>query len=239
MYSISRFQSHFIANWKFGVLALIGCLFFTRLGFWQLKRADEKQQLLLAHHQQSIQFPTLWQPGQLLPSQYQPIRVHGRYLPTSFLFDNQHYQHQLGYDALSPLILSDGKIILIDRGFIVGDANREILPFVDVPTGEQDVVGSVYIPSDKNWSLGNIVDRKKPGLVVIELIDPHVVGQFLHKSVYPFIIRMHPGQSHGFVRDWPVVAMSPSRHLAYAVQWFALASLVLVLWIGLNIKKRR
>ena len=101
-----------------------------------------------------------------------------------------------------------------------------------------EVLGSVYFPSDKNWSLGNIFDKKQADLAVIELIDARIVGQFLHKSVYPFIIRMRPESAHGFIREWPVVAMSPSRHLAYAVQWFAMALVVVLLFIVLNIKKK-
>lgn len=236
--SITRFQSHFIAHWRFGILALLCCLFFSRLGAWQLARADEKKQLLLSQQQLATQVPIDWKSGNTLPIQYQPIRVKGHFLPVTLLLDNQHYQHQFGYDVLSPLIVDKGKVILIDRGFVPAHANREIVPSVSTSTGDVEIVGSTYFPSDKNWALGNIFDKKQASLAVIELIDARVVGQFLHKSVYPFIIRLHPEAADGFVREWPVVSMPPSRHLGYAVQWFAMALVSLMLYIILSIKKK-
>ena len=236
--SITRFQCHFIANWRFGILALLFCLFFSRLGFWQLARADEKEQLLVTQHQQTTQAPINWQSGNALPVQYQPIHVRGYFMPVTLLLDNQHYQHQFGYDVLSPLVVEKGKVILIDRGFVPANSNREIVPAITMPAGEIEVVGSAYFPSDKNWALGNIFDRKQVNLTVIELVDARIVGQFLHKSVYPFIIRLRPESAHGFIREWPVVAMSPSRHLGYAVQWFAMALVILMLYVILNIKKK-
>ncbi len=236
--SITRFQSHFIANWRFGILALLFCLFFIRLGFWQLARADEKEQLLATQHQQATQAPIDWQSGSVPPTQYQPIHVRGHFMPVTLLLDNQHYQHQFGYDVLTPLVVEKGKVVLIDRGFVPANSNREMLPSITTPTGEMEVVGSAYFPSDKNWALGNIFDSKQTSLAVIELVDARIVGQFLHKSVYPFIIRLRPDAAHGFVRDWPVVAMSPSRHFAYAVQWFAMALVILMLYVMLNIKKK-
>lgn len=236
--SITRFQCHFIANWRFGILAFLGCLLFARLGFWQLERADEKKQLLAAQQHLAMQMPIHWQPGDSLPAQYQPIRVQGHFMPVMLLLDNQHYQHQFGYDVLSPLVVGKGKVILVDRGFVPAQANRGGFPLMTTPTGDIEIIGSVYVPSDKNWALGSIFDKKQTNLAVIELIDARIVGQFLHKSVYPFIIRLHPEAAHGFVRDWPVVAMSPSRHLGYAVQWFAMALLILTLYIILNMQKK-
>lgn len=236
--SITRFQCHFIANWRFGILALLLCLFFTRLGFWQLARADEKKQILVTQQQLAMQVPIDWQVGNQEPKQYQPIQVHGHFLPVTLLLDNQHYQHQVGYDVLSPLLVEKGKVILIDRGFVSADPNRDLMPQITMPEGDIDVVGTAYFPSDKHWSLGNIFDKKKSNLAVIELIDARIVGQFLHKSVYPFIIRLRPEAAHGFIRDWPVIASPPSRHLGYAVQWFAMAFVILMLYVILNIKKK-
>jgi surfeit locus 1 family protein len=236
--SITRFESKFIANWRFGLLALLAALFFSKLGFWQLARAEEKSQLLIQHQSAASQQPVVWHSGDTLPLQYQPIQVHGRFSAITLMLDNQHYQHQFGYDVLSPLILDDGRVVLIDRGFVADQSGRENLPHIEIPSGTFDLKGSVYFPSEKHWALGNIFDKTTDNIVLIELIDIRIVAQFLQKSVYPFIIRMHPQASNGFVRDWPVVSMSPVRHKAYAVQWFAMALVVLCLFIGLSIKKK-
>ena len=238
MISLTRFQCNVSANWRFGILALLFCLFFGRLGFWQLARANEKRTMLATQQLRAADVPIEWSPGDVLPKQYQPIHVRGHFSSMTFLLDNQHYQHQFGYNVLSPLILDNGDVVLIDRGWVSGNANRNDTPKIEVPSELLNAEGSAYYPSQKNWSLGNIFDRKKTNLAVIELIDAHILSQFLHKSVYPFIIRMRPQGPHGFVREWPVVAMSPDRHVAYAVQWFAMALVVVLLFIILSIKKK-
>ncbi|WP_019216188.1 SURF1 family cytochrome oxidase biogenesis protein [Legionella tunisiensis] len=59
----------------------------------------------------------------------------------------------------------------------------------------------------------------------------------MHKSVYPFIIRLDKSEADSYVREWAVVAMPPERHYAYALQWFAIAFVILILFIALNLKK--
>lgn len=238
MLSLPRFQSYFTANWRFGLLALIFCLFFCRLGFWQLMRAEEKKQMLAANGRYKIAQPIAWGEGDVLPGQYQPIKVKGRFLPLTLLLDNQHYLHQFGYDVLSPLVLANGKIVLVDRGWIPGNFDRSSIPEVSALDGMRLVQGSVYYPSTRHWLLGPVFDKKQGNIAVIELIDPRVLSQFLHKSVYPFIIRMNPEAESGFIREWSVVSMPPERHVAYAVQWFALALLVVILFVVLSMKKR-
>ena len=39
------------------------------------------------------------------------------------------------------------------------------------------------------------------------------------------------------VREWPIVVMTPTRHYAYAVQWFAMAFVLLVIYLMLSFKK--
>lgn len=238
MLSLPRFQSYFTKNWRFAVLALICCLFFSWLGFWQLMRADEKKEMLATQERFAVDAPADWQSGDALPKQYQPIQVQGNFLPVTLLLDNQHHQHQLGYDVLSPLVMANGKIVLIDRGWIPSERDRKTIPSVTALNAKRVVMGGVYYPSQKSWLLGSVFDKRQGNIAVIELIDTRILGQFLHKSLYPFIIRMNPGAEDGFTREWAVVSMPPERHLAYAVQWFALALLVVILFVVLTMKKK-
>ena len=239
MFSLTGFNVRFTPRWQMSLLALLAILFLSRLGFWQLQRAAEKKQMLLAHQVLAKQAPILWQPRNKLPLQYQPITVQGHFLSTVMLLDNQHYQHQFGYHVISPLILADGHVILIDRGWLAGDVTRQTLPKSRMPTGVIKLVGSAYYPSEKNWLLGQLIEKEQAESVVIELIDTKLIGQFLHKSVYPFIIRLGQHEADGYVREWAIVSMPPQRHYAYALQWFAMALVILILFIALNITTKK
>ena len=238
MPSLAGFNVRFTPCWRMSLFALLSILFFTRLGFWQLQRADEKKQMLMVHRTFASQAPMVWQPSNKLPSQYQQLIVHGQFLPKLVLLDNQHYRHQFGYHVISPLVASNGHVILVDRGWLAGDITRQTLPVADMLTGTVNVEGSAYYPSAKNWILGQSLEKEQPNLVVVELVDIKLISQFLHKSVYPFIIRLGKHEANGFVRKWAIVAMPPERHNAYALQWFAMAFVIFILFIVLNIKKK-
>lgn len=237
MISVSGFQVRFTPNWKMTCLGFLAMGFLSYLGYWQLQRAAEKQDWLTRQATVAARPPTTWTPGNKLPTQYTRLRVQGQYLPTIFLLDNQHHAHQFGYDVLSPLVLNNGEVVLVDRGFVPGDLTRRILPRVDTPQGLRTLIGSAYYPSDKNWLLGSLIEREEKNAVVIELPDTRMIHETLHKSVYPFIIRLDNTQPDGFIRDWAVVSMPPSRHQAYALQWFMMAFIVLVLVVVLNFKR--
>ena len=208
-----------------------------RLGFWQIQRATQKKHMIMAEASLAKQEAIKWDGGQQLPAQYQRVRVEGAYLPSIFLLDNQHYQHQFGFDILSPLLLRNGQIILIDRGWTKGDISRRVFPTINTPEKKVKVKGRAYFPSDKQWVLGANVEKKSSKLIILENLDTKTVSQILQKKVYPFIIRLDKEEKHGFVRQWAVVSMPYQRPLAYAVQWFAMAFVVFIIFIALNLKK--
>jgi surfeit locus 1 family protein len=194
--------------------------------------------MLSKHHALQQQVPHVWKPGHAYPLQYQPMSVQGHVLPMIILQDNQHYQHQFGYHVLSPLLVAPGNVLLVDRGWVVGDVTRRTFPAIDPLNEAINIRGSAYYPSKKSWVLGQSMEKIQNNMVVVELIDTQLLSQFLHKSVYPFIIRLGKLEKHGFTRQWAVVAMPPERHYGYALQWFAMAAIVVILMLVLNIRKK-
>ncbi|WP_131781054.1 SURF1 family protein [Legionella gresilensis] len=236
MASLTCFYRRFTFNWLWIIGVIFLSSFFIYLGIWQLNRADEKKNMLIREEYLSAKAPIKWQTN-IKPQQYQQITVQGQYLPQTFLLDNQHHEHQFGYNVLTPLLLSDGKVILIDRGWIKGDLDRRKLPTITSLNKSLQLLGQVYYPSSKNWVLGQILEKKTPNLAVIEQIDSVKISQFLHKSVYPFIIRLNKLEKDGYIREWAIISMPPGRHKAYALQWFAMALVIWLIFIGLSLKK--
>lgn len=238
MSSVLFFKFRFTPSWKMLLLTLLFFLLFVRLGFWQLQRADEKKNMVTAQEKLRKIDPRPWSPKQNLPIQYERIQLEGTYLPDVFLLDNQHYQHQFGYHVLSPMALANGTVVLIDRGWIRGHSNRRIVPEIQVPEGLRKLQGTAYFPSRNQWMLGDIVEKKEKNIFVLEQFDDHLLSKLLQKEVYPFIIRLNEQATYGFVRHWETVSMSPQRHIAYALQWFVMAFVILVIFLASNLKKR-
>lgn len=238
MLSLTCFKFRFTPNWLMTLLAVVVISLFIRLGFWQMQRADEKTKMVAAEAILAEQQPIVWEPTQKKPIQYQRIKLQGTYLAPVFLLDNQHHQHQFGYDILSPLLLADGTVVMVDRGWVQGDSTRRSFPDVLSPDGIVKLQGSVYFPSKKQWILGPGMEEKDNSIFIIELLDAKMLSHILQKKVYPFIIRLDKNDAYGFVREWAIVSMPPQRHLAYALQWFVMALAVLILFVALNLKKR-
>lgn len=237
MPSVSCFNVRFTPTWMMCVLSFIVVSLFVRLGFWQLERAAQKQAMLNAESTMAHKEIFQWNENQALPEQYQRIEINGHFLSHVFLLDNQHQQHQFGFDVLSPLVLGNGSIILVDRGWIAGDNTRRTFPKITSPSGALHIQGSVYYPSNKQWVLGPSVEKKGNELTILEQLDSKIPSQLLQKNVYPFIIRLDEKANFGFVRNWPIVSMPAERHIAYAWQWFAMALVVFIIFIALNLKK--
>jgi surfeit locus 1 family protein len=232
MFSLTRFSFRFTLLTIFALTILVG------LGVWQINRAHEKQKLLDTYQSADQHKAIAWNNHMSLPSAGQLLMLRGTYLTPTLLLDNQHYQHQFGYDAISPFLLENGEIILIDRGWVEGDRLREKFVSIPIPQGKVQLSGIVYYPSSRTWTLGQEIEVKNNQLVIIERINAKNLSLFLHKSVYPFIIRLDAQDPMSYVREWPIVAMPPSRHYGYALQWFVMALVVLVIYLSLNLKKK-
>ena len=238
MPSLTHCRYAFTPSLGLSFLTLLGITLFISLGVWQLKRADEKRAILTAQAVFLKRAPVAWQPGSSLPKQHERITLEGHFLSSVVLLDNQHHQHQFGYHVLSPLVLNDNQVVMIDRGWVPAGQPRTVLPHIKTPDHTLKLSGTAYYPSEKQWILGEAIEVKQPNLAIIELIDTHLINHFLHKSVYPFIIRLNEDAPHGYKRSWVAVSMPPERHDAYAFQWFAVALTIFILFIGLNINKK-
>lgn len=237
MFSLTVFRRHFTPGLGMTLLMLLSVLLFVRLGFWQIQRGHDKADMLALQKEMMAKAPQLWTADQQLPSQYQPIRLRGHYGDSVFYLDNQHYQHQFGYDVISPFYIGNQLIVMVDRGWIPGRVDRKTLPQIQIPQGEQEIVGAVYFPS-ANWTLGPGSEPFPGRRWVIETLQPELFRQILQQNTAAFMMRLNPDQPDGFTRQWAIVSMPPERHYGYALQWFVMALAVLIIYVVLNLKKK-
>ena len=54
----------------------------------------------------------------------------------------------------------------------------------------------------------------------------------------PVAIEQRSASADGLDRNWPDPASGAERNRAYALQWYAMALVGVVLWISLNLKKK-
>jgi surfeit locus 1 family protein len=72
----------------------------------------------------------------------------------------------------------------------------------------------------------------------VQQLDLAQLEQVLETRLLPVILLLDKSDEHGFVREWqPVYGVTPDKHRAYAMQWFTLAVVLLLIYVGVNSKR--
>ena len=72
---------------------------------------------------------------------------------------------------------------------------------------------------------------------VIQVVDSHILAKHLAYPLFNFQIELDKNLPEGFKREWQTsTIMLPEQHTAYAVQWFALAFTLTLLFIWYTFK---
>lgn len=216
----------------FSLLCLLLFSLCIVLGIWQLHRYSYKKTLLLTYQKRLTDAPqNVKQIANLSDQQFQAVKAQGRYLNSeTVLLQNRFYHDELGFEVFTPLQMpNDKKLLLIDRGWVKKPDNQP-LPDIQAVTSLQEIKGHIKLLNEYQFILGkNILQPEKKPLVA-ERVDLNELSQIIHQSFYPFIVRLdvNAKNENNFVRDWTIVTVLPQRHMAYAIQWFALALVLLI-----------
>jgi surfeit locus 1 family protein len=214
----------------------------SSLGVWQLHRAQEKRGLaqLAALGERTVVPLTAATLPQL--NRYQHVKVQGRYDGTrQVLLDNMpSHTGAPGYRVLTPLILADAHVVLIDRGWVPLGRSRADLPAIDLPhdTAPMTIAGMLDRLPQPGLRLGAPQDETGwPQVLSFPRYED--VRRMYGPMLLQGIVLLDRGERFGFEREWLHAGFSPERHVGYAVQWFGLAFTVLVIYVVVNLKHGR
>lgn len=209
------------------------------LGVWQLQRGEEKRQLLAGFEARRQAEPISLEQLEPMPDPaYRRVQLRG-FLDSehSLLLDSRIRDGQAGIELLQPFYdQPSGLWVLLNRGWLPWP-DRRTPPRFETPEGMLQLTAWVYVAPAAGMNLGaGTASEGWPRLIT--RVEADSLWQQLGRGGLSFETRLQPGPASYRV-DWPVVAMSPSKHLGYAVQWFALAAALLGLFIYLGIHNAR
>ena len=226
-------------------LALAGVLLFAQLGRWQWHRAAEKRALAAAFVAGTENFSTaLGSRSTAELARYTQVRARGRYdTAHQFLLDNMTHEGRTGYQVLTPLRLADGRVLLVNRGWLpLPGGRRDALPDISLPDlGTIDIGGRL----DNLPVTGLAMGQAAPAQGALwpkrtSFPSAQQLGAALGQSVEARQLLLGASEPQGFTRDWTSSAagFGPERHMAYAFQWWGLGALILFLYFFMNIEPR-
>ena len=230
--------ANFTFNWKLSLFTVLLLPLMLNLGFWQLAREQEKLSLQSIYAQrQSAPAQSLAELDRQADLQYVAVELLGEFDNAhSFLLDNKINAGRVGFEVISPFYTETGELLLLNRGWAPQGKYRTDFPEIDPVEGVVRLTGSVYMPLGQQVMLGDeLVSQNWPRL--IQSLDPEQlaeqlkgVGKERAVKLFPYSIRLAPNVPGVLQRNWPVISTSPEKHRAYAVQWFIMAGVLLLLY---------
>jgi cytochrome oxidase assembly protein ShyY1 len=222
------------------VIVVALAVLFVNLGFWQLRRLDERRQhnaLVLARSATT----TALADGGPLP--YRRVTATGTFDPNHELLARFRSRNGLpGYEVVTPLVTGVGPVVLVDRGWVPLDAGDH-WPVASAapPTGEVTVTG-LLAPSEGG---GVRLERRAGQAPVIGSIDVAALERakaVTEGDVYPLHLIAEtttPATAANYPAPVDPPDLGEGPHLSYAFQWFSFATVGVVGWIVLLARRAR
>ncbi len=214
----------------------------NELGYWQLSRAQEKQQRLdiLASNQNQLKTQLLDLTEDDL-KQFVPVQLEVELAKRkNILVENKIQNGELGYHVLNLVHdVESKKNLLVNRGWIAGLANRSELPQVELPASYWQLKARLY-PINRQVLSGDAEIEEFGNTIRVPVLDASIVSQLETKldiKIEPYLLRMDKQNDYALTVDWAWVSMMPEKHLAYAFQWFSLSLAFLIVSLFVLIKR--
>lgn len=201
------------------LFGLIGAAILVSLGTWQMQRLEWKRGIL-SKIESTISGDPIALPQLISPSEqeYMPVRLTGQIGDQALFVLVSAKRVGAGWRVISPMTTVEGRRILLDRGFTPVE-NKTAPPRAEQVT----VLGNLHWPDDRNSSTPENDVAKNTWFArdiaqMAELLDTEPLLVIAREIAPP-----DPG-----LTLLPVdTAGIPNDHLQYAITWFSLA----VVWL--------
>ena len=197
-----------------------GIVILTALGIWQVQRLQWKTTILADIEQRILAQPVKLANNLAMDEdQYRSVKVNGTVQAEEIHVLTSLKQIGPGFLVISPFELDNGKLVLIDRGFI--------------PESEKNakrILGKIKIIGNLLWP--NETDNFTPGPNIEKNIwfarDLKKMSDYLGTD--PILIVASKVDPPGTPIPQRVGANVANNHRSYAITWFSLA----VVWLGMT-----
>ncbi len=226
-------------NWKSMLCVLLLLVLLIKLGFWQLDRARQKRQIEAIQQSKRLANPV---PLESLIKNNDPALKHMKVVlagsynnKKSILISNQIFQNQPGYEVITAFTLqSNNEVVLVSRGWVAADQNNKQLPSIESIIGPQELTGEIHIPPKNSFFLPQQFVTPINWPLQIHHFDSDKISQLFNKPVFPFVVRLDQSSTGVLQRHWRVKRLNVQNSTSYAIQWFGMALILVVITIVKN-----
>jgi cytochrome oxidase assembly protein ShyY1 len=237
---MSRWGFAFSRRWLgYLALAIVFAAICVALSEWQVARLNETRAAndLIDRNYHSTPAPV----GEVLPTlrsfsagqEWRKVTLSGSYLvDKQLLVRNRPFNGEPGFEVLDPLLLSDGSVFIVDRGW-VPTGNKQDRPD-NIPEPRSGQVSVIVRLQASEPSLPNHSDL--PGEVAtIRLPDvARLVGKPTYTGAYGLMVSESPSAGSR-PTAMPEPVLDEGLHISYAIQWVLFGIMAFFgLWYGVR-----
>jgi len=209
----------------FTTLVLVAIVAFGLLSRWQWHRANEKQAQRIELEQAAATNPVELTAIDAPAPDWQIISATGTYDPSMQVVVRQRPQDgRNGFWVLTPLLLTDGRSVWVNRGWLPASASATTSPVIPEPPSEPvAIIGSWH-------GFEQINEASRTGLParMVGAVDPSVLPLAGDFDGYLRITATTPSQEVLAFVSAPQI--DDTMNLSYAGQWLLFAGVALVGW---------
>lgn len=218
---------------------LLGIVILAGLGTWQVERLQWKEELLARIEQrvaaEPVDLATVRQRAEAGEDiAYTPVQLSGRFLNEGERYFLSTFEGQAGWNVFTPLLLDDGNLIFVNRGFVPYDLRDRDKRRSGLIDGEVEITGIARVPPSEKP--GYFIPDNDPSKDTFfwQDLSSMAAGLTLASDarVLPFTVDAGPGRAPG---GWPVggttVVIMPNNHLQYAITWYGIGLVLVVMTI--------
>jgi surfeit locus 1 family protein len=218
------------------VLVLVGAGICVGLGRWQLDRLAQRR-VFNAHVNAVQAMAPLNLPANidLTTMEWRAVRAVGNYdFAHQVGIRNQFNGDQYGYHLLTPMRLSDGESIVVDRGWIPAEGNSTPANWrkYDQP-GSVSISGVIRLEQTQP-SFGSVADPtltpSQTGLDFWILVNLDRIQNQIPYPIEPVYVQQDPdpNKTDPPIPFQPQLDLTEGPHQDYALQWFSFAALLVL-----------
>jgi surfeit locus 1 family protein len=213
----------------------------VNLSLWQLRRLDGRKAENRAVSTRTATAPasldvvlsatsTLDDLGE---APWRRIEVSGTYdLARQVFVNDRSLDGVAGLHVVTPLVLADGRALLVNRGWVPAPATVDAAPSApDPPSGLVAVLGRVRPTQTRGW-----IGPRDPvdgTLTRVSRVDIARIGRQVPYALVPAYIELGRADDGTLPRPLPLPALDDGPHLSYAGQWLLFALLAGAGWVAL------
>ena len=205
------------------------------MGSWQLERLEWKRDLVAEMTERgagpAIALPP--PPVDAAALRYRPIRLQGRFHHDRELYlEARSHQGRVGLHLVVPMTLDDGRVVLVDRGWLPPERRAPETREEGQTTGPVSLTATLRTGG---WGGYDFLrpENDPAGNAWVWMELPRMAGSTGLEGVvsdYYLVAGAAPNSNGLPIGRAPGIAL-PNNHLAYAVTWYALAFALLVIYL--------